>query len=331
MHVLTDQEDEAGYRHPDPVTDQALEWVLRLKAREADSTALNAWLAEGADRGEALARVLALYDCPELTVATAQTMPTEKPPIPASPRPTATSWRLSPVALAVAASLAVALMVPLLVSGWFLGKRADYRTAAGEIVTIDLPDGSRLQMNSQTAVTVDFEDGRRAVSLLQGEAFFEVAHDSTRPFTVTGGFGIVKVTGTAFNVAREAAADVVHLQSGRVMLTRDDTQSSPVALSPGQTAAVDHSRISFLPAEDGETRLAWREGWIQLSAEPLRAALEEIGRHTDLTIVTLPTAVLDTPVSGSFRIAEAGAAIESVVTAAGARIEHLPGGVIFIH
>ncbi len=331
MHALTDQEDEAGYRHPDPVTDQALEWVLRLKAREVDTAALNAWLAEGADRGEALARVLALYDCPELTVATAQAMPTEKPPIPAPSRPIATSWRFSAVALAVAASLAVALMVPLLVSDWFLGVRADYRTGAGEIVTIDLPDGSRLQMNSHTAVTADFEDGRRAVSLLQGEAFFEVAHDATRPFTVTGGFGIVKVTGTAFNVAREAAADVVHLQSGRVMLTRDDAQSSAVALSPGQTATVDRSRISFLPAEDGETRLAWREGWIQLSAEPLRAALEEIGRHTDLTIVTLPTAALETPVSGSFRIAEASAAIESIATAAGARIEHLPGGIIFIH
>jgi transmembrane sensor len=331
MHALTDDEDKAGYRHPDPVTDQALEWVLRRQAGEADQHALDAWLAEGADRGEALSRVLALYDCPALTVATAQTPPVSMPPAHATRHPGMDDRRLPVLPLALAASVAAAVVVPLLGSDWLLRLRADYRTGAGEIVAIDLPDGSQMQMNSQTAVSLDFEDGRRAVRLLEGEAYFQVAHDTARPFTVTGGYGTVKVTGTAFDVARGAEADVVHLESGRVMLRQNAAQAAQVAMTPGQTAAVDGARIAFLPEGEGESRLAWREGWIQLSAVPLRAALAEIGRHTDLNIVTLPGAALDTPVSGSFRIAEADAAIGSVATAAGAQIERLPGGILFIH
>ncbi|MDQ0422478.1 transmembrane sensor [Peteryoungia aggregata LMG 23059] len=330
MRALTDDENEPRFRHPDPVTDQALEWVLRLQAKEEDRAALNAWLAEGADRGAALSRVLALYDCPALTVATAQTAAASEPSNASTHRTPAATRRFGFVPLALAASLAAAIIVPLLGSDWLLRLRADHRTGAGEITTIDLPDGSRMQMNSQTAVILDFDNGRRAVQLLGGEAYFEVAHDATRPFTVTGGFGTVRVTGTAFDVARGADADVVHLDSGRVTLTQDGTTSAPVAMTPGQTASIDRARIAFLAQDDGDSRLAWREGWIELSAVPLRTALDEIGRHTDRTIVTLPGAALDTPVSGSFRIADADAAIDSVATAAGARIERLPGGILFI-
>ncbi|THV16855.1 FecR family protein [Rhizobium rhizophilum] len=324
-------EKTTDFRHPDPVTDQALEWVLRLEAGEAERAALDAWLAEGADRGAALARVRALYDCPALTVATAQAASARtRPGTVRSPVASASMLRRA-APLALAASIAAAVIVPLLGSDWLLRLQADHRTDAGEITTIDLPDGSRMQMNSQTAVMLDFENGRRAVRLLDGEAYFDVVHDVTRPFTVTGGFGTVRVTGTAFNVARGEGEDLVHLDSGRVMLVPDGTASEPVALTPGQTAAISSTAIALLPDGTAQHRLAWRDGWIELSAVPLRTALDEIGRHVDISIVTLPGTVLDTPVSGSFRIAEAGAAIDSVVTAAGATIERLPGGILFIH
>jgi transmembrane sensor len=337
MHTVTDDRHNAEYRHPDPMIDQALEWVLKRQSGEVDQDALNAWLSEGADRGAALAKVMALYDCPTLTVATAQTaqkgqasQATQMAAVVINGAETGRRrWPLLPLALA--ASIAAALAVPLLGSDWLIGLEADYRTGAGEVVAIDLPDGSRMQMNSQTAVSLDFAGARRAVRLLEGEAFFEVAHDATRPFTVTAGYAMVKVTGTAFDVARGDEADVVHLESGRVMLIHDEGEADGVEMSPGQTASVDHSQIAFLPSSDSESRLAWREGWIQLSAVPLHTALSEIGRHTDLSIVTLPAASLNTPVSGSFRIDEAYAAIASVVTAAGAKLERLPGGILFIH
>jgi transmembrane sensor len=324
-------EKTTGFRHPDPVTDQALEWVLRLEAGEAERAALDAWLAESADRGAALARVRALYDCPALTVATAQAASARTRPGTVRSPIASASMLLRAVPLVLAASIAAAVIVPLLGSDWLLRLQADHRTDAGEITTIDLPDGSRMQMNSQTAVMLDFENGRRAVRLLDGEAYFDVVHDVTRPFTVTGGFGTVRVTGTAFNVARGEGEDLVHLDTGRVMLVPDGTAREPLALTPRQTAAISSTAIALLPDGAAQHRLAWRDGWIELSAVPLRTALDEIGRHVDISVMTLPGAVLDTPVSGSFRIAEAGAAIDSVVTAAGATIERLPGGILIIH
>jgi transmembrane sensor len=331
MRALTDEHDLQAFRHPDPVIDEALEWVLKRQAGEVDQDTLDVWLAEGSGRREALSRVLALYECPALTVATAQTAAAAQRSPESKSRMPLIARRFGPVPLALAASLAAAMVVPLIGSDWLMRLRADYRTGAGEITVIDLPDGSRMQMNSQTAVMLDFEHGRRAVRLLEGEAFFEVIHDATRPFTVTGGYGTVQVMGTAFDVARDGDADVVHLQSGRVELTRQGESTAPVAMTPGETASVDHAGIAFLPQDSSDSRLAWRDGWIELSAVPLRKALEEIGRHTELHVVTLPRAVLDTPVSGSFRIGEAEAAIDSVATAAGARIERLPGRILFIH
>lgn len=332
MPSLTDERGQ-DFQHPDPVTDQALEWALRLQANEADRHALNTWLSEGADRGEALARALALFDCPALAVASAQTLAEAEALNDERHRPPRPWWRPTrTVSMALAASLAAALVLPVLDIDWLIRFRADHRTAAGEIANIVLPDGSRMQMNSQTSVALDFKDGHRTVRLIEGEAFFEVVHDTDHPFMVTGGFGTVRVTGTAFNVAREDQEDVVYLESGHVLLSRAnaDADAKSMPLNPGETAAVDKASIALLPQTDSELRLAWREGWIQLSALPLRQALAEIGRHTDLRIVTLPGTNLDTPVSGSFRIAEAAAAINSVVTAAGATAQHLPGGILFI-
>lgn len=331
MPALTDDKTAAGFRHPDPVTDQALDWVLTLQAGEADPAALDAWLAEGPDRGAALSRVLALYACPTLAAASTQmAAASARAPAPVPAVAALARYRLA-APLALAACLAGALVVPLVGSDWLLSLQADHRTGAGEIVSIALPDGSRMQMNSQTAVLLDFKNGRRAVRLLEGEAYFDVVHDASRPFTVTGGFGTVRVTGTAFDVARSADADIVHLDSGRVTLSQDDGAApDAVALTPGQTATVNRAAIALLPEDTAQHRLAWRDGWIELSAVPLHMALQEIARHSGLRIVTLPGAALDTPVSGSFRIREADAAIDSVAIAAGARIERLPGGFLFI-
>lgn len=331
MRPMSDNEDQLNYRHPDPVIDQALEWVLRRQAGEVSQDALEAWLQESSDRSEALSRVLAVYQCPALTVSSAQTASASRGPVTVIRRSQpARARRFAHLSILLVASIVVAIVVPLTNSDWLMDLRADYRTKAGEIVTIGLPDGSRLQMNSQTAVSLDFDNGSRHVQLLKGEAYFEVVHDAAHPFRVTAGHGTVTVTGTAFNVAREKALDLVHLDSGRIKVSRDGVQSNTVAMSPGQTATIDEAEIAFLPEDEGQQRLAWRKGWIQISAIPLRDALAQIERHTHLTVVTLPTVSLNTPVSGSFRIAEADAAIESVATAAGARIARLPGGIIFI-
>ncbi|MBB4952378.1 transmembrane sensor [Agrobacterium vitis] len=332
---------EAGgspsYRPPDALTDAAIEWFLKMQAGEAKQAELDAWLAADPGRRERFAAVQSLWNCPALTAATAEIAPASHIQAAAGRRAIQGSRfvragaprlrRLMPALLA--ASIALAVILPLL-SNWLLRPSPDFQTGPGQIATFVLPDGSHMQLNSRSSVAVDFADGRRAVRLIEGEAFFDVAHDAAHPFIVRGGFGQVRVTGTRFDVARDDDEDVVHLENGSVTL-EDDRAAQRMNMRPGQTAALRRNSIQLLPDDDTESRLAWRDGWVQLSSVPLGQALREIARHTDLRMITSPGAQLDTPVSGSFRIADARAAIDTIAAAGGAKARSLPGGIVFIH
>ncbi len=82
--------------------------------------------------------------------------------------------------------------------GLWLRWQADALTGAGEMLVVTLPDGSRADLNSGTALAYDFAEGRRHVTLLQGEAWLDVIHDPAHPFTVDAGATEVTVKGTAF-------------------------------------------------------------------------------------------------------------------------------------
>lgn len=323
----------AEFRHADPAMDQALEWFLRLQAGEGDRRLFDVWLAGRGEHRDAYDRVRKLWNCPELSVATAQLPQT---PVVSKSRPSVVRIAQRVVIrfgapLALAATVLGAAVLVEVSPDWVARWTADYQTAAGEIRDIALPDGSRMQLNSRSIVALDFEKDRRGVRLLEGEAWFEVAHDASRPFTVTAGHGTVLVTGTSFNVERLDEADVVVLRSGRISLGRRGDAEQALVLSPGDAAEVDADGVSRLSEAALEDRLAWRDGWVLLAGVPLREALSRIGRYSQARILALGGEALEIPVSGSFRIEEADAAIESVATAAGAKFERLPGGFIIIH
>jgi ferric-dicitrate binding protein FerR (iron transport regulator) len=100
-------------------------------------------------------------------------------------------------------------------------------TATGIRDEIVLPDGSRMILNTASAVSLHFEGGTRSVQLLQGEAYFDVAPDPARLFTVVAAFSEVEVKGTAFSVRTENEADTVvvpevTLVDVAISYTRDD-------------------------------------------------------------------------------------------------------------
>ena len=75
-----------------------------------------------------------------------------------------------------------------------------YVTAIGERSTFTLNDGSTVTLNTNSELVVDFSEGRRDVRLSRGEASFDVAKNSSRPFVVQAGDGVVWAVGTAFSV-----------------------------------------------------------------------------------------------------------------------------------
>lgn len=212
-------------------------------------------------------------------------------------------WRL-PVALA--ASLAACA---LLVAGYLqlrppAAPPVEYATAAGQRETVVLEDGSRLTLNGDTALSVDYGRDARRLTLARGEAVFEVAHDARRPFRVRAGAGEVTALGTRFQVRNQPERVTVSLLEGSVSVRRQDT-GERLRLDPGQQAllAAGETGIASRPV-DVEVVSSWTRGRLLFRATPLAEVLEEVNRYAPIPLRLADPVLGGTPVSGTFPIGD---------------------------
>lgn len=170
---------------------------------------------------------------------------------------------------------------------WFQTPRHDVSvvTAPGETRQLTLPDGSLVDVNVGTDVRVRYFVGRREVQLNRGEAFFTVAPDAGRPFTVDSGRSRTTVTGTRFNLRADPGRLVVKVLDGQVRVQPDrDTpaaQGRPVILGPLQTVSVDavssRPEVGRVVAQDSVGD--WRTGRLVFRRTPVTEMAAEIGRY----------------------------------------------------
>lgn len=135
------------------------------------------------------------------------------------------------------ASAAVVLMV-LAMAVWLgLQRPQEYATGFGEQRSILLADGSRVTLNTASRMEVSFHQNRRTVSLLAGEALFQVAHDPARPFDVVVRDSVVRAIGTEFNVELRPRDATVTVVEGRVAVMQKAAVVVPTPQPHGATAS----------------------------------------------------------------------------------------------
>lgn len=107
-----------------------------------------------------------------------------------------------------------AVLSLVLAVGWVSGPtmllqmQADYRTGAGEIRTVQLADGSSVELDASSAISIDYDTRERRIRLLAGSAVFDVApmgEAETRPFVVQSAGGRTRALGTQFVIGRESS------------------------------------------------------------------------------------------------------------------------------
>lgn len=175
----------------------------------------------------------------------------------------------------------------------------NYATGVGEQRLEVLADGSRMRLNTDTKVRVEFRAGERRVVLQHGQAFFEVAHDAARPFVVVADGARVRAIGTKFDVRHDSAAVRVTLLQGRVQVRGGD--GSEAELAPGQSVVADHGGLSRPVATDAGAVASWTSGRITFSGVPLRDAVAEVNRYSERKVVLEgPAGVGGDLVSGQF-------------------------------
>lgn len=216
--------------------------------------------------------------------------------------------------LALAAG-ACASIVALLVIGSILYLRnAGVVTALGEQRTLTLDDGSRVFLNTDTNVRVRYDDQQRTIDLRRGEALFEVAKDTRRPFIVSAGDREVRAFGTSFVVRRDAEHLVVTLMEGKITVTggaqadslaaRSEataTATASQALAPGERLTLSAQRPPELDRPSIETVTAWRRGRLEFDDMSLADAVAEMNRYSPVKLrVERPDAAAIL-VKGAFR------------------------------
>lgn len=305
--------------------DEAADWFARLNARTvsvSDLEAFRAWRAEPAHRDAYEAMEAAwrqsgeLRDDPDIQAALAEAV--VRPQRRSRPRP---AWIL-------AGALASAAVV---VAGvWITNRPQSYGTEVGERRVVRLADGSELQLDTGSLVTVRFQRDQRRLTLERGQALFQVAHDQDRPFVVHAGEVRVTATGTLFDVRRDAGGVRITLVEGGVVVTGQD-ERRVWRLEPNEQLIASPAEMTSAPRRvDVRAVTAWTEGRLEFDAVPLAAALDEVNRYEERPI-TLGQGVDGTlPISGAFdaghglAFAEAAARIYSLdvrTTRAGPRLE----------
>lgn len=217
------------------------------------------------------------------------------------------------------AAVAAAAMI-LLCLGWWWQRQplSSFETAIGEHASIALPDGSRLELNSDSQVHVDYTEKARVIHLQRGEAFFTVAHAPERPFWVVADRTLVRAVGTEFNVYRRSDGVRVTVSEGRVKVGSVYTQEAPSdavleqvpisMLGAGQQVDLQNTqaKVRALLASEVDREVSWRSGMIYFEDRPLQEVVTEIGRYTPLKI-EVGTRAKTIKIGGTFQTNPQGA------------------------
>jgi transmembrane sensor len=182
-------------------------------------------------------------------------------------------------------------------------------TGIEETRAVALQDGSRIVLDRRSRLRIAFTAAARDVELLDGQAHFEVAKDTHRPFRVRTGSAEVVAVGTMFDVATRPARTTVTLIEGRVNVRTfaGNAQSRPTveALVPGQQLGIaSDGRFLDKRAVKIENVTAWQKGTIILDDMPLPEALAAMNRYSMTQIVIPGPALQSRRVSGVFRIGD---------------------------
>ncbi|WP_057631603.1 FecR family protein [Stenotrophomonas humi] len=273
----------------------AAEWVAREDAgplSSEQSAALAAWLAADSRHLGAYGRMHAIMMRTDRIYRGASVDADENQRAEGA-RGRAWGMRL----LAMAASLTLVAGV-----AWFAMERQAgvHATRVGEVAHVSLEDGSEITLNTDSRVRVRYEQGRRGIELLRGEAMFDVAKDPQRPFVVNAGGTQVIAVGTSFTVKRSSAQVDVLVREGIVQVQE---QKQELRLLRGDKVRLATRAAPVLRrVDDAEVRreLAWRNGMIAFSGQTLQEVTQEFARYNRLRIRLADPGIADLEVVGMF-------------------------------
>lgn len=276
--------------------EDAAAWVVRLEAGNLDdreAVAFDTWLSASPQNVLAFDTTLALSHAYAANAGpVAQAVSARRVVRPAIGR----RVFISGGAVAAAAVLA-AVVAPQIISP---PQTETYVTAKGERRSVQLADGSKIDLNAGTRLTVTLARNARSVRLDAGQAVFDVTHDTARPFTVAAGDRAVRVVGTQFDVRRRDGKLSVTVARGAVEVRpAAGVSGKAYRLHPGQR--LDHlegATQTQVAATEAAEVLSWRTGHLVYRGQSLAEVVADLNQQWATPIRIADAELGATPVSG---------------------------------
>jgi transmembrane sensor len=287
---------------------EAAAWIVRLHGPQRSpelEAAFRDWLAADPENGSQFERVTETWDAgASLPIAGLPRIPERRET--QGPR----RWTLA------------AVILPLLTCGlvawgaWRWWADPTYTTVVGEQRVVRLDDGTRISLNSGTRMHIAYNKQRRRVMLDGGEAYFDVAYDPIRPFTVIAGDREVLALGTVFVIRYDNTQMAVTLLEGKIAVlppttpgNEDEQNQKPSAqkssdeliLIPGERVTIHPGKAPKVDVPRMETVVAWRHGEVILDRTVMADAVAELNRYDKTQLVIDDPRVAALAISGIYQ------------------------------
>lgn len=202
---------------------------------------------------------------------------------------------------------------------------ADHVTGVGEQRSISLDDGSSVLLDAATSLSVEFGARERLLRIHGGQAAFTVAHDPSRPFVVSAGTGWTRAIGTVFDVDVRPREVMVTVVEGAVDIATEAAPSRPVRATVDQRVRYGGSTPPSAPESiDSDMETAWRRGKLVFDRRPLGDVVAQLGRYRDGRIVLVGDRLRSLEVTGVFDLTEPEAVLRAIETTLPVRVTRLP-------
>lgn len=308
--------------------DEASAWLVRVRENPSSSevrAAFDAWRQTSPEHDQAWNELCRLWNA--AGKAEAFYRPLSRPRSISERAPIRTARRLATgLALACAVTAAAWLGHPPLVTRL----TADYVTATAELKTITLDDGSTVELAPGSALDVQFQNETRQVTLLRGEAFFDITKDPNRRFRVLAGGAQVEVLGTAFDIDISETATHVSVARGSVVARADNTPAQPEEkpLKPGDAVSIDRQSGEVVKTTVNVDDVgAWRQGRLVVRNASVASVIDVIRRYDSAWITLADTALGEKRVTGIYDLHSPALALGALVDPFGGKVTNLGGAV----
>lgn len=299
--------------------DAAAYWFTRIHSgnfTRADQEAFDNWLqADDLHRKEyqALDKIWQVADL--IPAHELRAMLAEEPESPQQIQKRLKRWRLMISVTAVTIIAVIGFAGLFMPYGW-LGEpfyTAEYVTDRGEHRAEILPDGSVLEINTQTIAIVEYFENRRNVRLAGGEIMFSVETDAARPFTVNAGSGTMLATNARFNVRRDHDQVQIAVESGSVEISSGHWWNRHTErLTNGLSAQIDPDSMTPASPVDIATLTAWRQGKIIFRDQPLVSVVKEMNRYLPQPIIITDHRLDQVHITGVFNTGDSAAFLQGL-------------------